>query len=117
MDTKDILRNIPSRIESPEHPCYGFASVVNGNDVAIHKNEISAVLTAIGGQFVGVFAQTLGCVVSGDGKLATGNAMDFYNMTSILKRVIGEDAFENLMTLLMMYEDSCTKHQESLSEE
>ena len=117
----DILRNVPSRIEDPEHPCYGFASVVNGQDIAIHKNEVSAVLTAIGGQFVGIFAETLGCIFDAGGKLVTGKAVDFYYRTSVLKTVMGEETFENLMTLLMMYEDACSasrmKSEQSISEE
>ena len=118
-NAKDILRNVPSLIQDPEHPCYGFASVVNGQDIAIHKNEVSAVLTAIGGQFVGIFSEALGCVMDGGGKLVTTKAIDFYYRTSVMKTVLGEETFENLMTLLMMYEDSVLKHsqQSIISEE
>ena len=110
--TNDILFNVPSLIEDPEHPCYQYASVVNGQDIGIHKNEISAVLTAIGGQFVKTFATSLGCIVNG-GKIATSNALDFHNHVTLLRRVMGEETVENLMTLLMMYEDACTKHKQS----
>ena len=113
----DILRNVPSLIEDPEHPCYGFASVVHGQDIAIHKNEISAVLTAIGGQFVNIFANALGCFIDASGKMKTGKAVDFYYHASVLKTVMGEDTFESLMTLIMLYEDACDKHEESQSEE
>lgn len=107
---KEILNNVPSLIHDPEHPCYGFASVVNGQDIAIHKNEISAVLTAIGGQFVKTMSQSLGLILNGQGKFATPRALDFHNHATVMTKVMGEEKFDNLMTLLMMYEDACAKH-------
>jgi hypothetical protein len=113
---KEILGNVPSLIQDPEHPCYGFASVVNGQDIAIHKNEISAVLTAIGGQFVKTMSDSLGLIITPNGQFATPNALDFYNYSTVMKKVMGEEKFENLMTLLMMYEDACTKHLQQSEE-
>ena len=113
----EILGNVPSIIHNPEHPCYGFASVVGGQDIAIHKNEISAVLTAIGGQFVRTMSESLGLIINANGKFATAKALDFHNYSTVMSKVMGEEKFENLMTLLMMYEDACEKHQQSISEE
>jgi hypothetical protein len=109
MNVNDILGNRPTRVVDPEHPCYGFASVVNGEEVALHKTEISAVVTAIGGRFITSFADILNCSLGESGRLVTDRALDFYHMGTLLKRIMGEEEFESLMTLMLTYEEVCAQ--------